>query len=341
MGPQREWAARAMSCPLDGPVVKNKSVREAPVPQARGRFAVVFLVVGILLGSGRVAHSQEQSIAALASIDRPTVVPRACGDRWPVSDTLRMRLSTIEADHWDKLCAELRFARSATASPSHADVRPREDEDDDDENTVPQELKAMGERGLTILRAREAVVEILQGQNRCAAWFEQAESGAVAKFRSLHYAIDETGPQYTLKIHTLKMQGADGGWRYQQPYVASSMENASAGSSITLNGRGAFFQLRSPLRIVTADGGPEGPATSQLLHLDVYLGGTLRAQVVALLHEYSHVVGLLPADGGNFGGMELSTQNTQTMLRHCRAQVEAAGKHKSSLVHPEANFTSY
>src|SRR5882757_7661001 len=163
---------------MDGPVVKNKSVREAPVLHARGRFAVVFLVFGILLGSGRVAHSQEQSIAALTSIDQPTLVPRACGDRWPVSDTLRLRLSTIEADHWDKLCAELRFDGSATASPSHADVRPQEDEDDD-ENTVPQELKAMGERGLTILRAREAVVEILQGQNRCAAWFEQAESGAV------------------------------------------------------------------------------------------------------------------------------------------------------------------
>src|SRR5256885_13676596 len=325
-----------MSCPMDGPVVKNKSVREAPVPQARGRFAVVFLVVGILLGSGRVAHSQEQSIAAFTSIDQPTLVPRACGDRWPVFFTQRVRLSRIEADHWDKLCAELRFARSATASPSHADVRPMEDEDDDDENTVPDELKAMGERGLTILRAREAVVEILQGQNRCAAWFEQAESGAVGKFRSLHYAIDETGPQYTLKI-----RGADGAWRYQQPYVASSMENASAGSSITLNGQGAFFQLRSPLRIVATDGGPEGPATSQLLHLDVYLGGTLRAQVVALLHEYSHVVGLPPADGGNFGGLELSTQNTQTMLRHCRAQVESAGKHKSLLAHPEAPSTPY
>jgi hypothetical protein len=251
-----------------------------------------------------------------------------------------VRLSTIEADHWDKLCAELRFARSATASPLHADVRPPEDEDDD-ENTVPEELKAMGERGLTILRARETVVQILQGQNRCAAWFEQAESDTVGKFRSLHYVIDEAGPQYTLKIHTLKMQGADGGWRYQQPYVASSMENASAGSTITLNGRGAFFQLRSPMRIVATDGGPEGPATSQLLHLDVYLGGTLRAQVVALLHEYSHVVGLLPADGGSFGGLELSTQNTQTMLRHCRAQVEAAGKHKSSRMHPEANFAPY
>jgi len=93
----------------------------------------------------------------------------------------------------DKLCAELRFARSATASPSHADVRPQEDEDDDDENTVPQELQAMGERGLTILRAREAVVEILQVKT-VRGVVRTSESGAVAKFRSLHYAIDEPVP---------------------------------------------------------------------------------------------------------------------------------------------------
>ena len=111
-----------MNCPLDGPVVKNTSVREAPVLLARGRFAVVFLVVGILLGSSRVAHSQEQSITASISMDYPTVVPRLCGDRWPVSFTQRVRLSRIEADHWDKLCAELTFDRNAAASPSHPDV---------------------------------------------------------------------------------------------------------------------------------------------------------------------------------------------------------------------------
>jgi hypothetical protein len=64
-----------------------------------------------------------------------------------------------------------------------------------------------------------------------------------------------------------------------------------------------------------------------LLHIDLYVGGTLHAQVIALLHEFSHIAGLLPADGGTLAGSELSTQNTQTVLRHCREQVEAAGKH--------------
>jgi hypothetical protein len=187
----------------------------------------------------------------------------------------------------------------------------------------------MGERGLLILRAREEVVEILEGQNKCSAWFGQAEPDAVTKFRSLHYGIDDSGPQ-----HILKIQGADRAWRLKQPYVASSMEGASAGSTITINGGGAFFQIRSALRIVPIDGGPGGLSTSQLLHIDLYLGGTHRARVVALLHEFSHIAGLLPADGGSLAGAELSTQNTQIVLRHCRAQVEAAGKGKSWFLNP-------
>jgi len=193
---------------------------------------------------------------------------------------------------------------------------------------VLQELKAMGEQGLIIMRAREEVIEILEGKNRCAAWFEQADPAA-RKFRSLHYALDENGPQNTLKI-----QNAAGGWLYQQPYVASSIEDASAGSTITINGKGAFFQLRAGVRIVPKDGGPGGLSTSQLLHIDFYVGGTLGAQVIALLHEFSHVVNLLPADGESVFGRELSTQNTQVVLRHCRAEVEAAGKHKGLFLKP-------
>jgi hypothetical protein len=294
------------------------------VLQAHGRFAVLFLTFGFLLSSGKVMYSQDQSINSPASMDHPTVAPRLCGDRRPVPYTQREGVSAVEADHGDKLCVEMGFDRNTNALPWHPEVREKEDED-----PAMEELKGMGEQGLIIMRAREEVVEILHGQNRCAAWFEQAQSDAVRKFRSLRYTIDETDPQYTLKI-----QGADGGWHYQQPYVASSMEDASMGSTITINGRGAFFQLRSGMRIVPTGGGPGGLSTSQLLHLDVYVGGTLRAQVVALLHEFSHVVGLLPADGGSFVGRELSTQNTQIVLRHCRAQVEAAGKRKSLILHP-------
>src|SRR6267378_752750 len=288
------------------------------------RFAVVFLAFGLSLISGNVGHSQDQSIISTTSMARPTVVPRPCGDRRPVPGPQRRSGSVREADRSDKLCAEVAFDRSTTASLGHGDVREKANED-----PVLEELKAMGEQGLVIERAREEVIEILEGQNRCAAWFQQAKPEVARKFQSLRYRIDENGPQYTLKL-----QNAAGGWLYQQPYVASSIEDASTGSTITINGKGAFFQLRAGVRIVPKDGGPGGLSASQLLRLDLYLGGTLDAQVTALLHEFSHVAGLLPADGGSVFGSELSTQNTQIVLRHCRGEVEAAGKHKSLFLNP-------
>jgi hypothetical protein len=289
------------------------------VLQARGRFAVVSVAVGFLLIFGKVARSQDRSNTFPTSTGHPSIIPKPCGDHRPAPQAQRESVSASYADHSDKLCAEPAFDRSVTTSPRHADEREGEAAD-----PVQEELKAIGKRGLMILRAREEVVEILEGQNRCAAWFEEAAPDAVSKFRSLHYVIDETGSEYTLKI-----QGADGKWRYEQPYVASSIEGTTTGATITINGRGAFFQLRSDLRVVPTDGGPEELGISPMLHIDFYVGGTLHAQVLALLHEFSHIAGLLPADGGNLAGRELSTQNTQTVLRHCRAQVEKAGKHPS------------
>ena len=296
---------------------------------ARGRFAVVSLAFGFLLIFVQAAHSQERSNTFPTSKSRALAIPRPCANRGPIPYTRRESISAREADHSDKLCAEVPLDRNGTASRWRSDEREEENGD-----PVLDELKGMGEKGLVILRARQEVIEILEGQNRCAAWFGQGEPDAAQKFRSLHYGVDESGREYTLKI-----QGPDGGgWRYQQPYVASSIEGASAGSTITINARGAFFQLRSALRVVPADGSPGGQSTSQLLHIDFYPGGTLHAQVIALLHEFSHIAGLLPVDGGSLAGSELSTQNTQAVLRHCRAQVEAAGKHPNLFLSHETGL---
>jgi hypothetical protein len=219
------------------------------------------------------------------------------------------------------LCAPVAFDPSSTASAGHGAAREKANED-----PVVEELIAMGERGPIIESAREEVIEILGGHNGCASWFAEAEPDARRKFRSLHYRIDEGAPPYTLKTRNAARE-----WVYQQPYAASSIEDASAGSTITINGKGAFFEVRSGLRIVPKEGGPGGLRTSRLLHIDLYTGGTLGAQVTTLLHEFSHVVGLLPADGESVSGPELSTQNTQIVLRHCRREVEAAGRHKNPL----------
>ena len=286
--------------------------------RARGRFAAVCFALGLSLVSGRVARCQNQSITARNSLTRASIAPGPCKDPRPAPGIKREAASARGTASSANLCGERAPDHSPIGSSGRAHVHEKADED-----AVLEELKAMGEKGFIIERVREEVLQILEGHNGCAAWFEQVEPDAAKKFRLLHYTIDESSSQYTLKV-----QNSAGGWLYQQPYVASSMENASAGSTITLNDKGAFFQLRAGTRIVPKDGGPGGFSTSQLLHLDTYVGGTLGAQVLTLLHEFSHVVGLLPADGESISGQELSTQNTQIVLQHCRAQVEAAGKHK-------------
>ena len=135
--------------------------------QARGRFAVVSLVLVFLLTFGPVAHSQKRSNTFPSSKGRALVTPRPCADgsSRPVPDTRRESVSAREADHADKLCAELPLDRNATASPWRSDKGEEENGD-----PVVEELKGLGEKGLVILRAREQVIEILEGQNRCAAW---------------------------------------------------------------------------------------------------------------------------------------------------------------------------
>ena len=60
------------------------------------------------------------------------------------------------------------------------------------------------------------------------------------------------------------------------------------------------------------------------LHVGSYRGATLRAQVTTLLHEYAHVVGLLPIDAGHPEASLLSTRNTALVLVHCQTEIEAS-----------------
>src|SRR6266576_866729 len=46
----------------------------------------------------------------------------------------------------------------------------------------------------------------------------------------------------------------------------------------------------------------------------------MHAQILALLHEFGHLVDLLPTDEGDQDGK--SVQNTSEVLRFCRAEVE-------------------
>jgi len=189
------------------------------------------------------------------------------------------------------------------------------------------ELKVMGPLGHAIQLARQNVLDILEAASPCSAWFQQTELDPATKFRSIHYVVDHHGPNSTLKL-----QNAANGWFYQQPYIASSYENSGANSTITINANGAFFKQTAAVRIVPRDGGPAGLDITHLQHLDIYTGGTREAQVTTLLHEFGHIIGLLPVDFGTPEGPQLSTENTRTALRHCRAEVESGAKHVSTVL---------
>jgi hypothetical protein len=55
-----------------------------------------------------------------------------------------------------------------------------------------------------------------------------------------------------------------------------------------------------------------------------YIGDTLQAQVVTMLHEFGHALDMLPVDTDDRNGK--SVQNTEEVLRHCRAEVEGKAK---------------
>jgi len=185
---------------------------------------------------------------------------------------------------------------------------------------VEAELSRLGSVGLPVAGARQQVLQILGEHSSCSAWFSQAEDNPQQKFASLHYLIDEEGED------TAVGEAGAIGLTFREPYVARAQENVGAGSVITLNAHGAFFRARAPFKVRLHDGAPMFERSPVYLHVARYSGGSLNAQVATLLHEYAHIVGLLPIDFGRADSGSVSTQNTFTVLQHCRKQVEASSK---------------
>jgi hypothetical protein len=105
-----------------------------------------------------------------------------------------------------------------------------------------------------------------------------------------------------------------------------------------LNAHGAFFQQRALTHFRMSGGLPDSRPAISMLHVGEYQGGSLKAQVATLLHEYAHVIGLIPVDTGRPDAAQLSTQNTETVLRHCRKQIDASPNRTILLPASFANF---
>ena len=184
-------------------------------------------------------------------------------------------------------------------------------------DAVEADLRTMGKPGQKILLARKRVLEILETENGCTAWFREKDANPAATFGTLNFVLDRQG-----EGRVLETRDASALHVYRSPYVAKVMQEAGAYATVTLNLRGAFFIPLAQVTEVREEGGPSPLLGSpRFLLVGPYTGATLPAQVVALLHEFGHVIDRLPEDQNNIDGK--SMQNTEEVLRYCHAEVES------------------
>ena len=178
------------------------------------------------------------------------------------------------------------------------------------------DLNTMGKQGQKILLARQKVLEILQAENACTEWYRSKDADPATTFRTLTFSLDHQGESYALKTNEPGELDL-----IRSPYVASVMQGEGRDATVTINVNGGFFYPMASVLKSHKDGGPLNFQGVRLLHVGPYAGGTLKAQVVTLLHEFGHVANLLPPDWDDHEGK--SRQNTDEVLRFCRGEVES------------------
>jgi hypothetical protein len=177
-------------------------------------------------------------------------------------------------------------------------------------------LEAIGKEGHKISRAREKVLEILDSENACTAWYREKDSNPAATFRTLSFALDKKGEDFVRESRE-----SDSLIILRNPYVARVFQFDGSYATVTINARGAFFSSMARVVEVSKEGGPSSTHVPRLLHVGPYGGDTFLAQVLTLLHEFGHVVDLLPMDEGDQDGK--SVHNTDIVLHYCRPAMES------------------
>jgi len=180
------------------------------------------------------------------------------------------------------------------------------------------QLDAMGKPGQTISRAREKVLEILESPNACSAWFQQKDSNPAATFRTLTFELDRKGDEYVLESRDLGPAEI-----FRSPYVARVMQADGSYATITINARGAFLRAQATIQEIHKEGGPTTFRGERTLRVGPYFGATLPAQVATLLHEFGHLIDLLPTDRDDLDGKSL--HNTDEVLRNCGSAIDTLG----------------
>ncbi len=192
---------------------------------------------------------------------------------------------------------------------------PRNPACNDSGDPVLAELSAFGKAGMKIGRAREEVLEILRSENACTEWFASKSAKPADTFQSLNFLLDQRGPKDVFESNMAASLVI-----FRQPYVARATQDGGAHTAITINAYGAFYRTQGNVLKTVQEGGPVHTEGTRLLTVGSYRGDTLPAQMVTLLHEFGHIIDLLPEDADNLDGK--SVRNTDEVLRHCRAEVE-------------------
>jgi hypothetical protein len=200
---------------------------------------------------------------------------------------------------------------------------PRNPACNDSGDPVLAELSSLGKAGVKLARAREEVLEILRSENACTEWFATKDRKPADTFQSLNFLLDQRGPKDVFESNVAASIVI-----FRQPYVARATQDGGAHTAITINAHGAFYRPQGNALKVVPEGGPVHADGTRLLTVGAYRGDTLPAQMVTLLHEFGHIIDLLPEDAHNLDGK--SVRNTDEVLRHCRREVEA----RSQLVKP-------
>jgi hypothetical protein len=189
----------------------------------------------------------------------------------------------------------------------------------DAKDLVEANLDAMGKAGQKISRAREKVLEILGTENACSAWFRGKDSNPAATFRTLRFELDLHGEEFIRESTDIGPVNL-----FRNPYVARVFQGDGPHATVTLNPKGAFFSAMARVVEVRREGGPPNMRGARLLHVGPYDGDTLPAEALALLHEFGHVLDILPFDQDDVEGRSL--QNTHEVLRYCGAELDLRSK---------------
>ncbi len=182
---------------------------------------------------------------------------------------------------------------------------------------IENELGRLGYQGQLIADARSSVLSILSTDNACSNWYRQSAPDPAELFRSLHFVVDLSG-----NAEIVRREGIFGDLEYLHPYVAHTRQQEGSGSEIMLNANGAFFKDYARVNYANSPPNAYNHQLQRPLAVGDFSGGTARARTLTLLHEFAHVVGLLPPDSGTPSAAFLSVQNTKTVLKNCKSQIE-------------------